>query len=314
MNNSGQIITITLSPCIDKSTEVDKFIPEKKLKCSYPMLEAGGGGINVSRALKNFGAHSICAYIAGGYTGQLFNQMVFHEGLGSFIVDSPLHTRENFIVFEKQTHLQFRFGMPVNDVKEKEWRAIIRFLHQQKNVRYLILSGSISEKISPFFFKELNSFVKQSGCLLIADTSGLALKQVLQTGAYLIKPNLNEFSSLFKTPIKGYKEIVKQGKKIISKNKIKNIIVSLGGDGAILITAEKSILFKTLPLKIKSTVGAGDSMVAGTVFKLNQGHDISESVKFGVACGAATTLTPGTQLCDMASATRMFKKVSSNYL
>jgi len=304
-----KIITITLSPCIDKSTTVDRFLPEKKLRCSYPVLEAGGGGINVSRVLKNFGKASQCLYISGGYTGKILDELVHHEHLDFSSFPSDLYTRENFIVFEKQTHLQFRFGMPVNKLPEKEWKPLVAFLNKHKAAQYLVLSGSINEHVSPLFFKEIRKYVNKNQCKLIVDTSGKALKKVVAEGAFIIKPNLNEFSSLFGTKLLPYKLLVPKAKQLIARGKIENIIISLGPDGALLVNKKDAIHFLPPPLKIKSTVGAGDSTVAGTVYQLCLNKSVSQAVKFGVASGSATTINSGMGLCSLSGAKKMLGRI-----
>lgn len=305
-----KIITITLSPCIDKSTTVDRFIPEKKLKCSYPMLEAGGGGINVSRALKNFNTSSLCIYISGGYTGSILNNLIYHEKLDAIAVKSEINTRENFIVFENQTHLQFRFGMPVNTVSKAEWKKVIAALKKEK-ASDLILSGSISSGIDPEFFKEIAAYVKKQKCRFIVDTAGEALKTIIKSGAYLIKPNQNEFSGFFGNKQLSTSQIIAHAKKLIKVSKVENIIVSLGEKGAVLVNAKTAILYTPPKLEVKSTVGAGDSMIAGIVYKLNSGNSIEEAVKFGIACGTATTNNSGMQLCTLKGANKVLRAVKT---
>lgn len=297
-----------MSPCIDKSTTVDKFIPEKKLKCSYPVLEAGGGGINVSRALRNFKTDSLCLYISGGYTGNILNNLVFHEKLNAIPVPSKLFTRENFIVFENQTHLQFRFGMPVNMVNGAEWRSLLSEFKKTKP-EYVILSGSIYSEINPKFFEQLQAHVKKCKAKFIIDTAGEPLKKLLKEGAFLIKPNQNEFSGLYGSKVLTAKQIVAKAKEIIGKGKIENILVSLGKDGAVLISKKGAWHFLAPKLKVKSTVGAGDSMVAGIVYMLNKKHTIEEAVKFGIACGSATTINSGMQLCTLSGANALLNRV-----
>jgi 6-phosphofructokinase 2 len=303
-----KIVTITLSPCLDKSTTVEKFVPEKKLKCSYPLFEAGGGGINVSRALNNFKTDSLCVYISGGYTGKILNNLVFHEKLNAAPVASNSYTRENFIVFENQTHLQFRFGMPVNPVPKKEWKAVIARVKKVK-AKYLVLSGSVWPEIDKEFFEELHKYIKRHNVNFVADTAGNALRAVLRTGAYLIKPNQNEFSQLYgKDPLSA-KQIVVKAKELVKAGVVQNILVSLGAEGAVLINDKEAIQFVPPKLKVKSTVGAGDTMVAGIVYQLNKGKSISEAVKFGVACGSATTINSGMQLGTLAGAKKLLSSV-----
>lgn len=303
-----RIVTITLSPCIDKSTTVDRFVPEKKLKCSYPVLEAGGGGINVSKALKNFRTTSYCIYISGGYTGKILDNLVYHENLHAAPVHSQLFTRENFIVFENKTHLQFRFGMPVNKVSAAEWKQVISELNKHQ-AEYVVLSGSIHSDVDKKFYDQLNAYVKRTGAKLVADTAGTALKNILENGAFLIKPNQNEFSGFYGKKILNREQIVVKARKLVSSGKIENVIVSLGGEGAVLVTNRGAWQFMPPKVKVRSTVGAGDSMVAGIVFQLEKGKSMEEAVKFGIACGTATTANKGMQLCSLQDAVKLTSKV-----
>lgn len=273
------------------------------------MFEAGGGGINVSRALRNFKTDSLCIYISGGYTGRILNNLVHHEQLNPFPIPSDAYTRENFIVFENQTHLQFRFGMPVNPVPKKEWQAVIAKLKKEK-VKYVILSGSVWPAIDQDFFTELNAYIKKNNVNFVVDTAGNALKAILKTGAYFIKPNQNEFSQLFGKKQLSAKQIVVKAKQMVKKGLVQNILVSLGGEGAVLINEKEALQFIPPKLKIKSTVGAGDTMVAGIVYQLNQGKSISEAVKFGVACGSATTINSGMQLGTLSGAKKLLNRVT----
>lgn len=273
------------------------------------MFEAGGGGINVSRALRNFKTDSLCIYISGGYTGRILNNLVHHEQLNSFPIPSDAYTRENFIVFENQTHLQFRFGMPVNPVPKKEWQAVIAKLKKEK-AKYVVLSGSVWPTIDQQFFTELHKYIKKNNVNFVVDTAGNALKAVLKTGAYFIKPNQNEFSQLFGKKQLNAKQIVVKAKQMVKEGLVQNILVSLGGEGAVLINNEQALQFIPPKLKIKSTVGAGDTMVAGIVYQLNKGQSISEAVKFGVACGSATTINSGMQLGTLSGAKKLLSRVT----
>ncbi len=304
------IVTLTLSPCIDKSTSVAKFVAEKKLKCSPPKYEPGGGGINVSRSLNKFGVDSTAVYVSGGHTGKFLDELISHENINALPVVSLLNTRENFIVFENATHLQFRFGMPTNPVKKNEWKHIIQFLSSIGSIDYLVISGSINTTIDDEFFTELNRIVKQKKCRLIADTAGKPLLKLIAGGAYLIKPNQNEYSQLYGQTQLTLDKIKETALDLINQGLVENSIVSLGEKGALLVTKEKAILYTPLQIEVKSTVGAGDSMIAGIVFSLISNKSIYDSVKYGVSCGTATTLNPGTELFKISDVEKILGKVT----
>jgi 6-phosphofructokinase 2 len=198
-------------------------------------------------------------------------------------------------------------------VADVEWRSLMAELKKTKP-EYVILSGSISSDINVKFFKHLQAHVKKTKAKFIIDTAGEPLKKLLQDGAFLIKPNQNEFSGLFGTKVLNANQIVSKAKLIIKKGKIENILVSLGQDGAVLIAKTGAWHFLAPKLKVKSTVGAGDSMVAGIVYMLHKKHSIEEAVKFGIACGSATTINSGMQLCTLSGAKSLLNKLKINKL
>lgn len=306
----SNIVTLTLSPCIDKSTSVAKFIPEKKLKCAAAKYEPGGGGINVSRSLSKFGSDSTAIYVSGGHTGKFLDELIAHENISSFPVVSMLNTRENFIVFENATHLQFRFGMPTNPVKKSEWKHIIKFLASLGEIDYLVISGSINPGIDDEFFTELNRIIKQKKCRVIADTAGKPLLKIIAGGAFLIKPNQNEYAQLYGQTELTIEKMKETSMDLIQQGLVENCIVSLGERGALLVTKDKAVLYTPPQIEVKSTVGAGDSMIAGIIFSLVNNKTIYDSVKYGVSCGTATTLNPGTDLFKISDVEKIYGTVT----
>ena len=114
----AKIVTLTFNPCIDKSTTIDALVADKKLRCSTPKFEPGGGGLNVARAVKKLGGEALAIYPAGGYSGKFLHQLVDKEGITSRIVEIKSHTRENLIVVDNSTNHQYRFGMPGPELEE----------------------------------------------------------------------------------------------------------------------------------------------------------------------------------------------------
>lgn len=291
------IITITPNPCIDISTSVEELIPDKKLLCTSLKKEPGGGGINVSRVIKRLGADTKAIYLAGGYTGEFFTKMLQAESVESIVIQTENHTRENFIVAEESSRRQYRFGMPGPVIQEKEWMKCLEMLDSINETNYIVASGSLTTGIPVDFFARLALIAKQKNARLVLDTSGAALTAALEIGVYMIKPNLGELSF-----ISGVKELdrssaMEAAKKIIAKKQCEVVVVSMGSGGALLVTAEFTEHVIAPQVKIKSTVGAGDSMVAGIVLSLTKNQSFKEALEFGVACGTATTMKEGTALC-----------------
>src|SRR5262245_17679961 len=147
-----KIITLTLSPCIDKSTTVPKMEPEKKLRCSAPKLDPGGGGINVARAINKLGGEAVAVYPAGGYPGKYFNALLAKEGVPAVIIETKNETRENFIVFDEALNKQYRFGLPGTELLQQEWEACLDTVKKLEGVEFVVASGSLPPGVPPTIF------------------------------------------------------------------------------------------------------------------------------------------------------------------
>lgn len=303
------IITITFNPAIDKSTTVPVLIPEKKLKCTEPVYEPGGGGINVARAIKKLGGEAVAVYLAGGYTGKTFTQLLTDETVESVVTETKANTRENLIVLETASNQQYRFGMPGPIISEKEWQECLHSIEKIKDVEYIVASGSLPKGVPTDIFARIALIAKKKNAKLIVDTSGEALKQAVQAGVYLIKPNLGELSSLLGKEELNIELVDDAAREVIEKGNCEVVVVSMGPAGAMLVTKETALHIMPPAVKIKSTVGAGDSMVAGITLSLAQNKTIAEAAQYGVACGTAATMNPGTELCRKEDADRLYKLI-----
>ena len=305
----AKIITVTFSPTVDKSTSIDALLPEKKLRCSEPVFEPGGGGINVARAVKKLGGEATAIYPSGGYSGKFLNDLMAKEEVPVLPVETKNHTRENLIVFDKSTGQQYRFGMPGSEIMEAEWKKVLSIV-QETDANYIIASGSLPPGVPTDIFAQIASIAKDKNAKLIIDTSGEALQKAVETGVYLIKPNLAELSSLVGIEEVHHEKVYDIAKDIISRKCCQAVMVSLGPAGAMLITKDE--VYHAIPPVVKrlSTVGAGDSMLAGVVLSLSKQKTLKEALQYGVACGTAATLNPGTELCKLEDVERLYKIIS----
>ncbi|MFY7899585.1 MAG: 1-phosphofructokinase family hexose kinase [Chitinophagaceae bacterium] len=292
-----QVITITLNPSLDKTTTVKSLVPEKKLRCTPPILESGGGGINVSRALKKLGSASTAMYLSGGYTGKEFDKILQEEIHDVLIVPIENTTRENMIVVDESTGLQYRFGMEGPTVQEHEWKKCLQTLQDLNNYQFVVASGSLPPGVPVDFFAQLAAIVKQKGAKLIIDTSGKALEFAVNEGVYLLKPNLGELSSLYGVEELRSHEIVDAARAVLARGGCEAMAVSMGAQGAMLITKQEAMHIQSPTVKARSTVGAGDSMVAGMVLAITQQKSWKEVLQMGIACGTAATMNHGAELC-----------------
>ncbi|RDC63658.1 1-phosphofructokinase family hexose kinase [Adhaeribacter pallidiroseus] len=310
-----KIVTLTINPALDKSTHVEKFEPEHKLRCAAPIFEPGGGGINVTRAIRNLGGDSLAYYLSGGATGQVLQQLLDDEGITHMPIPSVKWTRENFSVTETSTDKQYRFGMPGSVIPEYEWQySLIKLEKTLPKPEYIVASGSLPRGVPNDFYARVATIAKKIGAKLILDTSGEALMQAAGIGVYLLKPNLNELAMLAgKTDIQDG-EIEQFGKQLLANGMCEVLVVSMGGEGAMLITKDQVEHIPAPKVKTRSTVGAGDSMVAGLVYKLSLGWSLSDSVKYGVAAGAAAVMSPGSELCRRDEVEELYKWIKAQNL
>lgn len=301
-----KIVTITLNPSIDKSTSVKGIVPEKKLRCSDPKFEPGGGGVNVSRALKKLGGNSTAIYFAGGYSGKFFTSLLELEGIDSLVVPIAEQTRENMIVVDESNNLQYRFGMPGPTVKQKELEHFFSLLNDMKDVEYVIASGSLPDGVDDDFFSKLADICNHTKAKLIVDTSGEPLRKAINEGVYMIKPNLGELSMLNGVEELNDDDVVASARSIINKGGAEVIVVSMGASGASLVTKDEIFNCPSPAVRKKSTVGAGDTMVAGMVLAMTNKYTWQDVLRYGVAAGTATTMNSGTELCKKNDVDRLF--------
>lgn len=292
-----KIVTLTLSPAIDKSTTVDTVVPDKKLRCSVPKFEPGGGGVNVSRAIKKLGGNSTAVYLAGGYSGKHFQDLLKKEEIESYVVEIEDRTRENLIVVDTSTNLQYRFTMPGPVIHEHEWQQCIEVLEKASGIEYIVASGSLPNGVPEDFFSRLAVTAKKINARLIADTSGMHLQHAVNEGLFMIKPNLGELSNLHGVEDLQAEDVVKAAKDIIRKGGCEVMVISMGALGAMMVTKDVVLKSPSPVVKKRSTVGAGDSMVAAMVLAFLRKYTLIEVLHYGIAAGTAATMNPGTALC-----------------
>lgn len=303
--NTYDIITLTVNPALDKSTHFKGLVAEQKIRCSAPRFDAGGGGINVSKAISRLGGTSLAIFTSGGPLGKMLEELISKESIVFQAIPIQTWTRESFVAVDDNTNSQYRFGFTGGEITEQEEKAILNAITNLKS-RFIVASGSLNEGLSADFYQKIAQIAKQSGAKLIVDTSGEALKKVLETGAYLIKPNVGELAKLIGVERLEMEEVNEAAKQIISKGGAEIVVVSLGPQGAVLVTKDNYEFVPAPNVAKKSTVGAGDSMVGGMVWALSQNKSLKEVIRWGVACGSAATMNEGTQLFKGTDAQRLF--------
>jgi 6-phosphofructokinase 2 len=302
-----------MNPSIDVSFSVEQVRPEEKLRCSQPLFEAGGGGINVSRAVTKLGGNTIAVFASGGSGGELLDKLLSGENINRNPFKIAGETRENITVSEKSSQQQYRFVMPGIKMSEEEWLSAIDSVSADNlEADYIVASGSLPPGVPDRFYADLSARMKPAGLKMIVDTKGKPLRLVADQGVYMIKCNLREFQQLCGEELQDEKQILAAGKKLISKSGTENLVITLGAGGCFLVNRENNTHFRSPTVPIRSKVGAGDSMTAGIVLKLAEGEQLCDAVRYGIAAGAAAVMTPGSELCRKEDTERLYKLLKRN--
>jgi 6-phosphofructokinase 2 len=307
------IITLTINPAIDIFVSVGHVEPTRKLRCSSPKRDPGGGGINVARVAHRLGSKVTAIYPVGGAIGQLLERLVEREGIDSLVTPSHVETRENFTAYETESGDQYRFVLPGSVLHRAEWEACLdKLISLPEKPKFVVASGSIPPGVPEDFFARVVREAKRLGAKTVVDTSGAALAAVLDEGVTMFKPNLVELSEFAGAALDSDAERIAACRTLIASGRAEAVALTLGEQGALLVTARHAWQAQPLAIDVVSAVGAGDSFVGGMVSALAAGKPIEEAFRVAVAAGSAAVMSPGTELCRAADVMRLLPDVQIN--
>lgn len=299
------IVTLTVNPALDVSTTTETVMPEHKMRCGPSRVDPGGGGVNVSRVIGRLGGHSTAIYAVGGATGQAYRQLLEAEGIIGLAIGIAGSTRQNVTVDEMSTRQQFRFVLQGPQLTESEWMQCLTATDAAMHLGgYVVPSGSLAPGVPDDFYARVARRARELGVRCIVDASGDALAEAVAEGVYLIKPSGRELGELVGATVLTIDEKVEAARELVGRGRVEVVALTLGADGAALITADGVTRLASPPITVRSTVGAGDSFLAAMVLRLAQGHDLAAAFRGGVAAGAATATTEATELCHRADVER----------
>lgn len=298
------IVTLTLNPCIDASSEADKVQPRRKNRISNERFDPGGGGINVARVLKELGGSAHAIYLAGGLTGLTLDKMIDEIGLSRTTIPIQGDTRISHTVFERCKSQEYRFVPEGPAIIEAEWQACLDVL-AKLDADYVVASGSLPPSIPKDFYARVARVAVERDMRLVLDTSGEPLIAALAEGIYLLKPNRRELAQVAGVNLPTREAQHDAAMEIIAKGHTALVAVSLGADGAFVADRQGCHDLAAPPAEMRSAVGAGDSFVAGMILGLASGRDIRGSLRLAVAAGTAAVMTMGTELCRRADVDRL---------
>lgn len=306
----SRIVTLTFNPALDVFTTTERVVDTHKLRCGPAQRHPGGGGINVARVLQRLGADCVALYPAGGAAGAQLRQLLDAEQVHSHCVTIGAETRESFSVHELASGRDWRFVLPGPELAPSEWQACWDALPAlAPGPGWLVASGSLPPGAPADCHARLARLARERQWRLVVDASGPALAAALAEGVYLVKPSLRELRELSGRPLLAPGEQLAAARELVREGRAQVVALSLGAQGALLVTREAALSAGGLAVHVASTIGAGDSFTAGLLWALDAGEPLDEALRFGIAAGAAALLTPGTALCQPADVWRLHAQV-----
>lgn len=281
------IYTVTLNPSIDFIVRLDHLELGSVNRMTSDDKFAGGKGINVSRILQRLDVDNTATGFIGGFTGRFVEDGLTAEGIKTNFVQVSEDTRINVkIKAGEETEINGA-GPKISDEKLEELKAILAGLSSEDTV---VFAGSAPSSLGNQVYNTLIPIAKKAGAEVVCDFEGQTLLDSLNYQPLLVKPNNHELADIFDVELNGLEDIEKYAREILAKG-AKNVIISMAGDGALLVTPEAAYFAKPIKGTVKNSVGAGDSMVAGFTGEYVKSGDPIEALKWGVACGTATTFS-----------------------
>lgn len=303
------ILTITLNPAVDLDTATDRVEAGPKLRCASPRLDPGGGGINVSRALRELGGDSVALVAAGGGMGALLVQLLDRTGLRVRVMEAPGETRQSLSVIEESTGKQFRFIFPGPDWPEDQVaraRAEIAEIIPQGGL--VVLSGSHPPGFPDDFAASLVPLCDDRGAGLILDTSGAALRALKAgriTGLKVLRLDREEAEALAGNDLPDAVASADLAARLVAAGVARIVVLARGADGSVLVSRAGRWQAGAADVPVKSRTGAGDSFVAGFTLGLSRGDAPEICLQRGMAAASAAVMTEGTVLCRRDDAERL---------
>jgi len=307
------ILTVTLNPALDVTTSVGRLQPRHKLRCSAPRYDAGGGGANVSRAIKLLGGTS-CAFVAlAGAMGHQYRDILVAAGIDSEIWESDGETRFSLTVMEDASGEHFRFVLPGPAFEPGQAETLLGKLAATiaSGYRFVVASGSLPPGLPQDYYGKVARLTREAGAAFVVDAAGPALAATFAERPYLVRLNHREAQELIGGD-NSEEAAHKLTEDLIERRVAEVVVVTVGDQGAIVAAERTRLRIHPPRVQVKSSVGAGDSFVGALVLGLAKGWPLEDACRFGVAAAASAVTTPATELCERAATERYFREISGS--
>jgi 6-phosphofructokinase 2 len=305
------ILTVTLNPALDLDTSTPEVVPGPKLRCAQPRIDPGGGGVNVSRAIRILGGDSRCAVAVGGAIGALLVELLRAEGIDPVGIPVAGLTRQSLAVRSEATGEHYRFVLPGPMWDEAQAEAAFARIEALATPgTLLVASGSLPPGLAPDTWLRLDDRTAAHGAETILDTSGPALAATLvprPRPLYLLRGDRREAMELAGSSLDGIKALAAFARSLVEQGIARIVCLASGAEGTVMATADDLFLCRPPKVVVLSAIGAGDSFVAALTLALARGAPLREACRAGTAAAAAAVMTPATELCDRTTTERLLR-------
>jgi 1-phosphofructokinase len=294
MTQNTRIATVTLNPAIDQTASIPNFTAGEVNRVEWEQSDPGGKGVNVASFLADFGYHVAVTGFLGSANSGLFESLFGQKKIEDQFVRIPGKTRVNVKIVDEVRRQVTDINFPGPTGTDQDVASLKQNIETlSADCDWFVLSGSVPTGIPAGLYGELVSLLKGKGRQVVLDTSGEGLRQAVSAAPYAIKPNIDELQELVGESLQTEAEILNAARTLV-KGGIACVVVSMGKRGAIFVEAQESVLATPPTVTVKSTVGAGDAMVAGTVTAKLRGLALADCARLATAfsMGALSQLGP----------------------
>ena len=305
----SSIYTVTLNPALDKTVRVPNFAVDQVNRITWLRQDAGGKGINVSKVIAKLGGESTAIAVLAGQTGQWIANALVENNIRVQAITVPGETRTNLKVVDAERDTNTDINEPGPEVTDDLLnQALADVISKTSDGDIAVLSGSLPRGASTDTYARWTHAMRSAGLKVYLDADGAALSAGLEQNPYFTKPNDHELSAMLGRELVDVDAIATAASEIVAGG-IDTVCVSMGGNGAVYATTNEVWYAGPVKVKVGSTVGAGDSVVAAFAFADAQGLSTEDTLRLAMATGAANVMESGTQAADRSVVDSLIKKV-----
>jgi 1-phosphofructokinase len=304
------ITTIALNPAIDRTVSIPNFQAGQVNRVIESQSDPGGKGVNVASFLADFGMPVCVTGFLGEDNPHLFERLFAQKGIQDRFVRIPGSTRTGIKIIDELNRQTTDVNFPGLAPRPQDVQALFRVLDELAEIcDWFVLSGSIPAGISDDIYQRLVVRIKTSGKSVALDTSGEGLRQALSVKPDLVKPNVHELEEVMQRPLNSA-ELIQQAAVELNQHGIQTVVISMGEQGAVFVQSGEAVIAQPPRVAVKSTVGAGDAMISGTVAGLIQGIPLAEIARLATAFSISAISRVGSGLPSPETIRSYMKQVS----